>query len=147
MPRQGAGLITQSLTIAALLIASSSAFAQTPSWSPPPDNGRCPSKWGANDERGSANHMKPQSVLNAIKLIKTGEVIELGQVLNESIPIQRTRRFEMFTKPTGPALGSNQRRSNEELVVAEIGQVGTQFDGFAHQTHGNKIGRASCRER
>src|SRR5207237_6305583 len=24
--------------------------------------------------------------------------------------------------------------SNEELVVSEIGQVGTQFDGFAHQS-------------
>jgi kynurenine formamidase len=144
MPRQGAGLITASLittslTAAALLIATSFALAQTPSWSPPPDNARCPSKWGAGDERGSGNHMKPVSVLNAVKLIKSGEVIELGQVLNESIPIQRTRRFEMFTKPTGPALGSNNRRSNEELVVAEIGQVGTQFDGFAHQTHGNSL--------
>src|SRR5262247_2316283 len=127
------------LMLAAMLLASSAAFAQAPSWSPPPDNARCPSKWGASDERGSANHMKPQSVLNAVKLIKTGEVIELGHVLNESIPIQRTRRFEMFTKPTGPALGSNNRRSNEELVVAEIGQVGTQFDGFAHQTHGNSV--------
>jgi len=124
---------------AALLMAGSVALAQTPSWTPPPENQRCPSKWGTNDERGSANHMKPQSVLNAVKLIKTGEVIELGHVLNESIPIQRTRRFEMFTKPTGPALGSNNRRSNEELVVAEIGQVGTQFDGFAHQTHGNSL--------
>jgi len=127
------------LMVAAMLIASTTAFAQAPSWAPPPDNARCPSKWGAGDERGSANHMKPQSVLNAVKLIKTGEVIELGHVLNESIPIQRTRRFEMFTKPTGLVLGSNQRRSNEELVVAEIGQVGTQFDGFAHQTHGNSL--------
>ena len=32
---------------------------------------------------------------------------------------------------------SNRRGSNEELVVSEIGQVGTQFDGFAHQTHEN----------
>jgi hypothetical protein len=30
---------------------------------------------------------------------------------------------------------SNQRGSNEELVVTELGQVGTQFDGFAHQTN------------
>jgi kynurenine formamidase len=34
---------------------------------------------------------------------------------------------------------SNRRGSNEELVVAEIGQVGTQFDGFAHQTVGNSL--------
>jgi kynurenine formamidase len=32
---------------------------------------------------------------------------------------------------------SNMRGSNEEIVISEIGQVGTQFDGFAHQTHQN----------
>jgi hypothetical protein len=31
--------------------------------------------------------------------------------------------------------GSNERGSNEEMALSEIGQVGTQFDGFAHQTH------------
>ena len=66
MLREDAGLIPKSLMVAAMLIASSSAFAQTPSWSPPPESARCPSKWGAGDERGSANHMKPQTVLNAI---------------------------------------------------------------------------------
>jgi kynurenine formamidase len=29
---------------------------------------------------------------------------------------------------------SNRRGSNEELLTSEIGQVGTQFDGFAHQS-------------
>jgi kynurenine formamidase len=125
--------------IAVALFATTSAIAQTPSWTPPPDSARCPSKWGAGDERGSGNHMKPQSVLNAAKLIKTGEVIELSHVLNAAMPIQSTRRFEMFTKRTGAFLGSNRRGSNEELVVSEIGQVGTQFDGFAHQTHGNSL--------
>jgi len=61
------------------------------SWRPPADSQRCPSKWGAGDQRGSGNHMKPETVLRATRLIRTGEVIE-------------------------------------------IGQVGTQFDGFAHQT-------------
>ena len=32
---------------------------------------------------------------------------------------------------------ANRRGCNEELVVSEIGQVGTQFDGFAHQSHEN----------
>src|SRR5439155_300365 len=34
---------------------------------------------------------------------------------------------------------SNRRGSNEELVTSEIGQVGTQFDGFAHQTIGGSL--------
>src|SRR5204863_2758986 len=83
---------------------------------------------------GSANHMKPQAVLNAVKLIKTGEVIELGQVLGASMPFFGTRRFDVHVKRTFMNEFSNRRGSNEELVVSEIGQVGTQLDGFAHQS-------------
>jgi kynurenine formamidase len=129
--------ITFAATTAAMVMAGSVALAQTPSWTPPPESQRCPSKWGANDERGSGNHMKPQSVLNAVKLIKTGEVIELGHVLNEKMPFFGTRRFDVHVKRTFMNQFTNMRGSNEELVVSEIGQVGTQFDGFAHQTHLN----------
>jgi kynurenine formamidase len=129
--------ITFAAATAAMVVAGSVALAQTPSWTPPPENQRCPSKWGANDERGSGNHMKPQSVLNAVKLIKTGEVIELGHVLNEKMPFFGTRRFDVHVKRTFMNQFTNMRGSNEELVVSEIGQVGTQFDGFAHQTHLN----------
>jgi kynurenine formamidase len=107
------------------------------SWQPPLPEQRCPSKWGANDERGAANLMRPESVLRATRLIKTGEVIELGQVLESSMPLVGTRRFESVTKRTTAPIGSNQRRSNEEIVYAELGQVGTQFDMFIHQTIGD----------
>jgi kynurenine formamidase len=123
--------------LGAALLATTAASAQAPSWSPPPEITRCPSKWGAGDERGSGNLMKPQTVLNAAKLIKTGEVIELGQVLNGNIPFSGGRRFDLHTKRTFMNPQSNNRGSNEETVLSEIGQVGTQFDGFAHQTHGN----------
>jgi kynurenine formamidase len=109
------------------------------SWQPPADSQRCPSKWGAGDQRGAGNLMKPQTVLRATKLIRTGEVIELGHVLNASMPLSAGRRFEMLTKRTTMTTESNHRGSNEELVVAEIGQVGTQFDGFSHQTIGNSL--------
>src|SRR3984893_5905460 len=122
------------VVLGAMLAASSRVLAQAPSWTPPPDNQRCPSKWGADDERGSANHMKPQTVLNAVKLIKTGEVIELGHVLNANMPFFGTRRFDVHTKRTFMNDFSNRRGSNEEVVLSEIGQVGTQFDGFAHQS-------------
>jgi kynurenine formamidase len=35
--------------------------------------------------------------------------------------------------------GANRRGSNEETVISEIGQVGTQFDGFAHQSHEDSL--------
>jgi kynurenine formamidase len=121
------------LSVLACLGVGTAAHAQ--SWKVPTAAERCPSKWGADDTRGSANHMKPESVLKAARLITTGEVIELGQVLSGAMPFFGTRRFDVHTKRTLMNDGSNRRGSNEELVVGEMGHVGTQFDGFAHQTH------------
>jgi kynurenine formamidase len=129
--------VATGVALSLLLFAVTAAQAQAPSWSPPPENERCPSKWGANDERGAANHMKPATVMNAMKLVKTGEVIELGHILGPAMPFFGTRRFDVHTKRTFMNQPSNRRGSNEEIVVSEIGQVGTQFDGFAHQTHEN----------
>ncbi|MCI0666300.1 MAG: cyclase family protein [Acidobacteria bacterium] len=118
-------------------LATANVHAQ--SWQPPADSERCPSKWGAGDQRGSGNHMKPETVLRATKLIRTGEVIELGHVLNSTMPFFGTRRFDLHTKRTFMNPQANRRGSNEEFVAGEIGQVGTQFDGFAHQTIGNSM--------
>src|SRR5688500_8801543 len=122
---------------AALVVASIPAHAQ--SWQPAADSQRCPSRWGAGDQRGSANLMGPDTVLRAARLIRTGEVIELGQVLSSTMPLSAGRRFDVDTKRTNMNPQSNRRGSNEELVIAEIGQVGTQFDGFAHQTVGSSL--------
>jgi kynurenine formamidase len=53
------------------------------------------------------------------------------------MPFSGTRRFDVHVKRTVMNPQSNERGSNEEMVLSEIGQVGTQFDGFAHQTHRN----------
>ena len=122
---------------AAFVLANAAVQAQ--SWQPPADSQRCPSKWGAGDQRGAANLMNSETVLKAARLIRAGEVIELGHVLTSTMPLSAGRRFEVDTKRTTMAPQSNRRGSNEELVIAEIGQVGTQFDGFAHQTIGNSL--------
>ena len=129
--------LISTLTAALFVCGSSVASAQT--WQPPSDAQRCPSKWGAGDQRGSGNHMGPAAVLKAARLIKTGEVFELGRVLSESMPMPAGRRFEVMTKRTRNDPGTNHRGSNEELVVAEIGQVGTQFDTFSHQMIGSSM--------
>jgi kynurenine formamidase len=125
------------LGAAITLAFSTAAIAQGPTWTVPTESQRCPSKWGAADERGSANHQKPAAVMNAVKLIKTGEVIELAHVLGPNMALSPTRRFDVHTKRTLMNQFSNMRGSNEEIVITELGQVGTQFDGFAHQTHLN----------
>ncbi|MGH9238339.1 MAG: cyclase family protein [Vicinamibacterales bacterium] len=127
------------LILMVLFIAIDSGSASAQTWKPPADNERCPSKWGAGDQRGSANHMKPATVLKAARLIQAGEVFELGRVLSPSMPMPAGRQFDLFTKRTRNDPGINRRGSNEELVVAEIGQVGTQFDTFSHQMIGNSM--------
>ena len=125
--------------ISVTLLIGIASVAHAQSWRVPADSQRCPSKWGAGDERGSGNHMKPESVLKAARLIKTGEVIEIGHVLSASMPISGTRQYNLHTKRTFMNPQSNRRGSNEELVTTELGQVGTQLDGFTHQTHENSL--------
>src|SRR6058998_4402356 len=123
----------------AVMLGSAPLVAQAQSWRPPADEQRCPSKWGAGDQRGSANHAKPENVLRAARLIKTGEVIELAHVLSPDMPLSSTRQYNIHTKRTLMNPQSNRRGSNEELVTSEIGQVGTQLDGFTHQTIGDSL--------
>ena len=124
---------------AVLIVLGATTVARAQSWQPPPDAQRCPSKWGAADQRGAGNHMKPETVLRAVRLIRTGEVFELGRPLKTDMPFSTGRRFEMEVKRTNMNAGSNRRGSNEEIVFTELGQVGTQFDGFTHQTIGDSL--------
>src|SRR5213596_1098243 len=134
------------MTLFAILLAARVAAGQ--SWVPPAENQRCPSKWGAGDKRGSGNLMKPEQVLKAAKLIRTGEVIELGQVLDpEKMPFFPGRSLSILTKRTNVLPQSNRRISNEEMVIGEMGQIGTQFDGFSHQASTTAFTTASSRTR
>ena len=127
--------MTRAAIAIAFLFAPVAGLAQ---WNVPPESARCPSKWGAGDERGSGNHMKnPQNVLRGARLIKAGEVIELSHVLGPGMAIQSTRVYNMHPKRTAPIPGRNNRGSNEEIMTGEFGQIGTQFDGFAHQSYGD----------
>ena len=124
-------------TLSVLWLASAPVSAQ--GWRPPTDAERCPSKWGAGDERGTANLMKPEVVLRAARLITRGEVIELAHPLFAGMPFYGERVFSQQLKRTNGPLGSNTRNSNEEMVTTELGQVGTQIDGFGHQSIGNGL--------
>jgi kynurenine formamidase len=119
--------------LAAVLSLAITDAVLAQSWRPPAPDERCPSKWGADDQRGAANHVTPANVLRAVRLIRTGEIVELGRVLSADMPLSGTRRFDLHTKRTDGPLGANKRMRNEEFVATELGQVGTQFDMFSHQ--------------
>ena len=65
----------------AIALGTVSPLAHAQSWQPPAESQRCPSKWGAGDERGSGQPHEARDRAAATRLIKTGEVIELGHVL------------------------------------------------------------------
>ena len=96
----------------------------------PPKPGQ--SKWGKDDQRGAANLLTPQKVLEAIQLIKTGEVYQLGRVYEEGMPIRPHRHFSVVMHPPGKPDGKNLTQGLEEVVFSEIAQVGTQLDGLGH---------------
>jgi len=120
-----------------LILAFASAPARAQGWQPPTDAERCPSPWGADDERGAANRMLPDVVLRAARLIRTGEVIEMGYPLYPGMPFYGDRVYNQQVKRTRWSTASNPRGSNEEIITTELGQVGTQIDGFGHQTIGD----------
>lgn len=93
-----------------------------------------PSKWGAGDERGASNYMRPAKVREAVALIETGKVYSLGRLYDADMPFYPGRNFTLRIPgaPTAGPLGENKVLANEEFLATEIGQVGTQFDGLAH---------------
>jgi hypothetical protein len=118
----------------AFLLGTGGAALHAQSWQMPSDAERCPSKWGAKDQLGSGNLMKPEMALRAAKLIHTGEVFQLGFDLSADLPLIGSRRFDLHMK-RGTATAPGTRGENEEIVITELGQVGTQLDGFAHQMY------------
>jgi len=110
------------------------AAAETPPDGWPMSQQWFPSRWGATDQAGASNLMTPAKVLEATALIKTGKVYGLGRVYEAGMPFFGTRSWNL--KIPGPPffgpVGRNKIIGNEEYLCAEIGQVGTQFDGLAH---------------
>lgn len=95
-----------------------------------------PTEWGADDQRGAANRLTAQKILEARELIREGKVYQLGRVYEHGMPIPGKRHYSLTIPglPTGtPAPDSqNQLIHNDELISGEIGQIGTQFDGLGH---------------
>ena len=91
------------------------------------------SKWGPDDEIGNCNYITPQRVLAAAALIKTGEIIDLGQVYFEGAPAYPPRTYKNWLLVHGmtETCGKEKATDMEEYVVMSTG-LSTQLDGLAH---------------
>ncbi len=91
-----------------------------------------PSRWGAGDQRGAANHVTAQRVLEARNLIRSGKVYQLGRVYEAAMPLFGTRHFSLRIPQTFGPSGTNRLMYHDDVVSGELAQVGTQFDGLGH---------------
>ena len=110
--------------VATATVSGGVAFAQADNWYPSP--------WGPADQRGAANRITPQKVLEAKNLMTRGTVYQLGHVYEAAMPLFGTRHYSLRIPQTFGPLGSNRTMYHDEIVSGEIGQVGTQFDGLGH---------------
>lgn len=91
-----------------------------------------PSQWGPDDQRGAANRLTPQKVIEAKEQITDGKVYSLGRVYEAEMPLFGTRHFSLHLPQTFGPLGKNEVIWHDEIISGELGQVGTQFDGLGH---------------
>lgn len=93
------------------------------------------SPWGEGDEIGAANHITPESVLAASKLITTGETYPLGIVVGPDTPAFAPRSLSVTVlqpnQITTDGLGTNGMTYNDDIFMGWLG-IGSQIDGLGH---------------
>jgi kynurenine formamidase len=93
------------------------------------------SKWGPTDEIGAANYMKPELVVKAAQLVKTGKTYALGIPVDSKTPAYPPRGFKITVVQPGqagnPGLGPNKATYNDDIIEGWVG-VGSQLDGLGH---------------
>jgi hypothetical protein len=93
------------------------------------------SKWGPNDEIGAANYMKPELVVKAAGLVKTGKTYALGIPVDSKTPAYPPRAFKVTIVQPGqagnPGLGPSKLTYNDDIIEGWVG-VGSQLDGLGH---------------
>jgi kynurenine formamidase len=119
--------LQKALIGAATLALSLSAIAQQ-TW--------FPSKFGPNDEIGSANYLTPALALEASKLVKTGKTYSLGITVNTTTPAYPPRTCSIYIVQPGQqgaseGLGPTKTTYNDDILNCWTG-IGTQIDGLGH---------------
>ncbi|HKU08346.1 MAG TPA: cyclase family protein [Bradyrhizobium sp.] len=93
------------------------------------------SKWGPDDEIGAANYMKPELVVKAAQLVKTGKTYALGIPVDSKTPAYPPRTFKITVVQPGqagnPGLGPTKTTYNDDILDTWVG-IGSQLDGLGH---------------
>ena len=73
------------------------------------------SKWGPNDEIGAANYMKPELVVKAAGLVKTGKTYALGIPVDSTDPRLSASRLQDHRRAARPGRHPRPRSEQDHL--------------------------------
>jgi kynurenine formamidase len=102
-----------------------------------------PSPFGAEDEIGMLNHIDDPKRVEALSLVRTGRMYDLGRVLDETVPVFPGRFFRQTLVTTAhhanPDGGVGENRVNwitEQVTGTQ--QLGTHLDALSHLQIGDR---------
>ena len=109
-----------------IILACAAQFAWADDW--------YPSEHGAGDTLGAINHLSPEKVIQAARLVKTGKTYPLGVVTGWDSPAYPPRHYAITIMQPGQealTLGANGATANDDLLYTWMG-IGSQLDGLGH---------------
>lgn len=94
-----------------------------------------PSRFGPDDRIGAANHLSPEIVKQAAKLVRSGRVYALGMEVAQDTPAYPPRSYRIVVTQsndgTGTPLGENRVTGNDDVLMTYLG-ISSQIDGLGH---------------
>ncbi len=133
-----------------LLVAASLALPVYGGELPDGERPWWPSRYGAADQIGTLNEITPAVVKSATRLVRNGEVFDLGRVLDEQTPkfpgrywhqtVDYSAHVENLRRPdsNGQGWGKNSINWITEIQAGTF-QVGTQLDSIGHIQIGDRF--------
>ena len=101
-------------------------------------------KWGADDERGALNAIGPEQVRRAVGLVRSGQIVVLGQPMSPKTPVPKHRApMQHFMDRDGGDYAAGAKRPGgfqfaEDTVVLPL-QFATHVDALCHAWTDDKL--------
>ena len=102
-----------------------------------------PSRFGAEDQLGMLNHITDDTRADALRLVRSGRMYDLGRVLDERVPVFPGRHFRQTLVTTAhhanPEMGLGENKVNWVTeIISGTTQVGTHLDALSHLQMGER---------